>query len=229
MQALEKLQELLSEIKTLEDTLKGLKTNGVDFALDDVASQCPADQVQETVNMIYWDMPTISAARIKESFVPDLKVHEWRDFILPRGTGKQCADCGVEFLAQSREHMKQINAYGTSKTIPLMRLEFHGDEDRPDGALCPDCINARRERNKERMMQDRAYKLKVMPYKEYLKTPEWAMTREACIERAGGKCQLCNSGGFMYVHHRSYESRGAEKDTDLIALCRNCHERFHKS
>lgn len=69
--------------------------------------------------------------------------------------------------------------------------------------------------------------LATMPYAEYLKTEHWQQQREAAKERAGHRCQLCNSGERLEVHHRTYERRGAEEPGDLIVLCHGCHEKFH--
>jgi hypothetical protein len=66
-----------------------------------------------------------------------------------------------------------------------------------------------------------------MPYDEYLLTPEWRDRRLAALARAGYRCQLCYSAGPLDVHHRTYERRGEELDSDLIALCRDCHRDHH--
>ncbi len=69
---------------------------------------------------------------------------------------------------------------------------------------------------------------KSMPYREYLKTNHWKQVREKAIKKAGFKCQLCNSfSKFLNVHHRDYDRLGNERDTDVIALCKTCHEKFH--
>jgi 5-methylcytosine-specific restriction endonuclease McrA len=67
-------------------------------------------------------------------------------------------------------------------------------------------------------------------YRTYLKSPEWQAKRAACIERAGGKCQLCGKpSDRLHAHHNTYAQLGSERDADLIALCRECHQRYHKS
>lgn len=66
-----------------------------------------------------------------------------------------------------------------------------------------------------------------MPYAEYLKTEHWKVYRNEALERAGNRCQLCNSAGLLHVHHNTYERRGQELPRDLIALCANCHAKFH--
>lgn len=69
--------------------------------------------------------------------------------------------------------------------------------------------------------------LKTMPYKKYLKTHHWLITRDLALERAEYKCQLCASKESLNVHHNTYENRGCEKDEDLVVLCENCHAKFH--
>lgn len=65
------------------------------------------------------------------------------------------------------------------------------------------------------------------PYTRYLKTTHWQRTRLAALERAGSRCQLCNSTKRLNVHHRTYENLWGEQPDDLIVLCRACHAKFH--
>ena len=68
----------------------------------------------------------------------------------------------------------------------------------------------------------------AMPYDGYLTTAWWASVRAGAMERAGGRCQVCNADGpILDVHHRTYERLGQERDSDLTVLCRGCHELFH--
>jgi 5-methylcytosine-specific restriction endonuclease McrA len=67
-----------------------------------------------------------------------------------------------------------------------------------------------------------------MPYREYLQTPEWQDRRRAALTRADRRCQVCNrSNRALHVHHRTYERRGAELETDLTVLCDQCHALYH--
>ena len=68
----------------------------------------------------------------------------------------------------------------------------------------------------------------LVDYPAYLKTEHWNKVREAALERADYRCQLCNSNQSVQVHHRTYENIGAERDCDLFVLCDECHEDFHK-
>ena len=69
--------------------------------------------------------------------------------------------------------------------------------------------------------------LATMPYAQYLKTDHWQAVRKAALERADHRCQTCNTPDNLHVHHRTYENRGSERDSDVIVLCKECHERFH--
>ena len=74
----------------------------------------------------------------------------------------------------------------------------------------------------------RLTKLRTMNYKSYLATPEWRERRESAVLAAKGKCSLCNKvGKSIHVHHRTYERRGMELPSDLVALCDKCHAKHH--
>jgi len=67
----------------------------------------------------------------------------------------------------------------------------------------------------------------TIDYLEYLQTPEWAAKRQDAIKRARYRCQVCNHGGKLHVHHRTYDRLGNEDPEDLTVLCSICHTLFH--
>lgn len=74
----------------------------------------------------------------------------------------------------------------------------------------------------------RLAELQAMPYREYLQTPEWRRTRAAALLRADNCCSLdVTHTADLVVHHRTYERLGAELATDLVVLCRTCHQLHH--
>ncbi len=73
----------------------------------------------------------------------------------------------------------------------------------------------------------RVAQLRRMAYQDYLATPEWQETRKLALATAEHHCQLCNAGGELNVHHRTYERIGEERPADLIVLCKDCHATFH--
>jgi len=65
-------------------------------------------------------------------------------------------------------------------------------------------------------------------YHEYLSSFQWKRLRKDKLQEAGGRCQLCNSSAQpLHVHHRTYDRVFHEELSDLIALCKPCHEKFH--
>jgi HNH endonuclease len=71
--------------------------------------------------------------------------------------------------------------------------------------------------------------LLALPYDAYLVTAWWQELRQEAIEQADHRCQLCNSGRRLHVHHRSYAHRGQPQELDdLIVLCSRCHRSFHR-
>src|SRR4051794_29604357 len=56
----------------------------------------------------------------------------------------------------------------------------------------------------------RAARLREMPYKQYLATPEWDEKRRAAYRKAGHRCQLCNASAKLHAHHRAYENRAKD-------------------
>jgi len=74
-----------------------------------------------------------------------------------------------------------------------------------------------------------ASNIKTLEYKEFLSTPYWIAVSQKKKQQAGFKCELCNSKGFLNVHHKTYENHGYEAKNlkDLIVLCNNCHKKFH--
>lgn len=85
-------------------------------------------------------------------------------------------------------------------------------------------------RKNEEASQARMHDLETMPYPKYLKTPEWQQRRYIALERAGYRCQVCNASNVqLNTHHRTYERRGHELDSDLITLCQDCHYIFHEN
>lgn len=62
-------------------------------------------------------------------------------------------------------------------------------------------------------------------YLDYLKSPEFREKRDAVMCRAYYRCEVGNCGApALEVHHLTYERLYHEELTDLIAVCRDCHD-----
>lgn len=65
-------------------------------------------------------------------------------------------------------------------------------------------------------------------YSEYLQTDKWKSKREKVLYRAQGLCEGCRDNPAEEVHHLNYENVGDEFLFQLVALCSECHKRYHE-
>lgn len=62
----------------------------------------------------------------------------------------------------------------------------------------------------------------------YLKSPEWNTLRKSILRRDNYTCQGCGITNVpLEVHHLHYRNFGMEKHSDLVAVCRECHQAIH--
>ena len=66
-------------------------------------------------------------------------------------------------------------------------------------------------------------------YSEYLKSDEWFAKRTKVLLRSQGICEGCRDRDAAEVHHVSYRNVGDEFLFELVALCLECHDRFHST
>lgn len=64
-------------------------------------------------------------------------------------------------------------------------------------------------------------------YTDYLNSAEWTARREKVMQRAGGICEGCRQRPATEVHHLSYEHVTQEFLFELVAICGDCHARWH--
>lgn len=79
----------------------------------------------------------------------------------------------------------------------------------------------------------RLAKLGFEDYNAYLASALWQRARErhlAWVERCNRKavCLSCHTKNALDFHHLTYERLGEELGSDLVLLCRDCHEEFHR-
>ena len=64
--------------------------------------------------------------------------------------------------------------------------------------------------------------------KHYLASPQWKAIKASILSRDQYTCQSCLVTGFpLEVHHIAYVNFMAEQPSDLISLCRRCHQEIH--
>ena len=67
-------------------------------------------------------------------------------------------------------------------------------------------------------------------YNQYLNGKKWRAKRLQVAKRAKFTCEKCLKvvkKGF-HIHHLTYKRFGNEKLSDLVFLCKDCHEELHK-
>ena len=139
---------------------------------------------------------------------------------------------------------KTLNIKPMTKTMycKYCELEYEVEKNFRHGPTkCPGCIKKeidmkeywkgrdRQHTIKEENRRLRREELHIMPYYEYLQTPEWKQRSYDTMKKAKFKCQLCGiSGKKLNTHHNTYERRGYEMSSDLMVLCEKCHETYSK-
>ncbi|WP_429169174.1 HNH endonuclease [Aeromonas rivipollensis] len=193
---------LEGQITTLRERMKGVATAGTTELASDVGA----------VSAIYWAASWLGMpGAVKDAY----RAKAGRVLVVsPLIRTTECADCGgdIQHIISSSSGFNQWVA------------------DRSPFSVCGDCTARSQQLSAAQLRQRELRKehLARMPYKEYLKSPEWAERRARAIRTAKASCQLCNASGVILdVHHRTYKNRGNEKFTDLIVLCRACHSKHH--
>ena len=69
--------------------------------------------------------------------------------------------------------------------------------------------------------------MRSVEYDQHLKSAKWNVTRSEIIIRDGGMCTQCGATTRLDVHHITYRNLGHEPLTDLVTLCRSCHDGRH--
>lgn len=167
------------------------------------------------VARLYWCTDT-DIGKLVFSYAPETNRSHFHKIPGPAVIDLKCVDCGEMYVATSRGNAQQAMAYAKDHRCETCRSAHH--------------VRKFREQNeRSKAKQARDEELRWMPYRDYLGTDEWSDRRRTVIRRADFKCQVCASGGRLHVHHRTYARRGVERIEDMIALCPDCHEIFHKN
>ena len=66
-----------------------------------------------------------------------------------------------------------------------------------------------------------------MKYTTYLQSEHWRLFRER-IFKTRKICQGCEKRNRLTIHHKNYKCLGKESPDDVLVLCWDCHNRFHK-
>ena len=65
--------------------------------------------------------------------------------------------------------------------------------------------------------------------KDYLNSKHWKKQfRRRWMKRYGAWCRGCFFNGRLDLHHYTYDRVGRELDSDVVTLCRQCHDVAHR-
>jgi 5-methylcytosine-specific restriction endonuclease McrA len=64
-------------------------------------------------------------------------------------------------------------------------------------------------------------------YIAFISGPVWRLViRPQVLARANGRCEQCDDTAPLDVHHKTYRNFGGNEDlSDLVAVCRPCHDK----
>lgn len=127
-----------------------------------------------------------------------------------------------EFLNDGNKWINYCRVKERQPKRLITQLEERTEEPLPSECCAMDAVNSQ--------YCDCLTTLKSIPYEDYLKTDHWQHFRAEALKNAHHTCQLCgNQNLLLDVHHRTYRNKGRETFLDVIVLCRECHEMFHKN
>ncbi len=66
-------------------------------------------------------------------------------------------------------------------------------------------------------------------YNIYMSSAEWRAKADSILERDKYLCQHCLIAPATQVHHLSYKNFRREPDSDLLSLCKPCHDKIPNS
>lgn len=174
-------------------------------ALQQAAKECNASR--EQIVEMYWSVPEVPVSTLAAK-LGLTKYEATSQRVWGRIAVGYCRECG--------DHV-----YAYSRTGATRDWKFD---------ICESCKPKPIIVNVEQLHEQRRQRelhLRRMSYAEYLQTDHWQSIRAAALRRARWRCQLCNRATSLDVHHRTYERRGCELLSDVIALCRPCHATHH--
>jgi hypothetical protein len=223
--SMDRLDAVLEDIFEMEAAIKELKELVVSLPRKMAVEITSRDDRIAAARYLYWLRPEMPARAIAAGLLGE-DIHRVLRLIGKGTTDIACEDCGCFVQFESRTRLQEVmRARRSLEKLPpgIIRIK------------CRECTEVEREENAKRSkeyfqeMRSRIEELRTMPYWEYLQTPEWKCRRNDHLKRAGYRCQVCNADSVLLdVHHRTYERRGSENHRDLIALCRTCHDLFHR-
>jgi hypothetical protein len=69
--------------------------------------------------------------------------------------------------------------------------------------------------------------LEKSDYKSYMQSAAW-LRKSRAVRELVGACENCGSPKWLCCHHFNYLNLGEETFDDLICLCNDCHNAYHR-
>jgi 5-methylcytosine-specific restriction endonuclease McrA len=135
-----------------------------------------------------------------------------------RNLRQQCRKCGL-ILAHQFKH-----SLATSDTPETDLAAFERAKDAQYEERQLRWEEARRKRESEWKDEQAEWWDR---YNSYLCSPEWQARRALVFDRAGDICEGCRERRATQVHHLTYSHVTNEFLWQLVAICEECHARFH--
>lgn len=120
---------------------------------------------------------------------------------------KQCLCCGEKKMQNYK-----LNSVNNINSIPLYSLDLWNKYKDNQSLSKSLYYEAKKERFEE--------------YVNYINSEKWQILRKQVIKEYNGLCFYCLETAND-VHHKSYDNFGNEPLSDLVLLCRKCHDEEH--
>jgi 5-methylcytosine-specific restriction endonuclease McrA len=212
--AVDEYEESVARMEEAQQRVKETRAR-LGQAVVQATAGLPSEERMRVATWAYWN----TEAPVPELCEASGLGQKFLSRVGPAPSGVDCQSCGVPLYATSRSARQAI------VLAPKRRAEWVRH--------CSACLERRHQAKTAELAEQDALlratieRLSEMPYRDYLQTQHWQDTRRSKLRSSGYRCQLCNQGGTLDVHHRTYERRGCEEMADLIVLCRPCHSKFH--
>lgn len=148
---------------------------------------------------------------------------------------KYCGHCKAEIQAELRRLRCSNSSYqlkfqclscghSIGSALPHWQVESLGDVPAWDMRV----IDQQRQEYEKRQVQwVAAFPDRQEKYQHYLHSKQWKEKRERVMVRAQYTCEGCRINPATEVHHLTYANIYREFLFELVALCCECHERYH--
>lgn len=112
--------------------------------------------------------------------------------------------------------------------VLLFIIQYFQLDNRPKPPLINRSLDVQRKLNKLKPYKPALIIISTQQKQVYLKSPQWNTLRKIVLKRDNYTCQRCNINGIpLEIHHITYERFTNENTSDLVALCRECHQSVH--